>query len=75
MDFVGESGDGVYLSLISVRILAKISSVALAMFASPVSEFMWIPSSVACSKSESLFLTRCFIWLLLIKPSGWRPLN
>ena len=33
VDFVGESGDGVYLSLISVRILAEISSLALAMFA------------------------------------------
>ena len=38
VDFVGESGDGVYLSLISVRISAEISSLALAMFARPVSE-------------------------------------
>ena len=40
VDFVGESGDGVYLSLISVRNLAEISSLALAMFARPVSEFV-----------------------------------
>ena len=36
---------------------------------------LWIPSSVACSKSESGFLTKCSFGLLLMKPSGWRPLN
>ena len=36
---------------------------------------VWIPSSVVCSNSESSFLTKCSIGLLLIKPSGWRPLN
>ena len=40
VDFVGESGDGAYLSLISVRISAEISSLALAMFARLVSEFV-----------------------------------
>ena len=74
VDFVGESGDGVYLSLVSVRISAEISSLPLAMFARPVSEFV-VDSVVSCSKSESGFLTRCSIGLLLIKPSGWRPLN
>ena len=43
VDFVGESGDGVYLSLIPVRISAEISSLALAMFARPVSEFVVDP--------------------------------
>ena len=47
VDFVGESGDGVYLSLISVRISAEISSLALAMFARPVSEFV-VDSFVSC---------------------------
>ena len=28
-----------------------------------------------CSESESGFLTRCSIGLLLIKSSGWRPVN
>ena len=32
---------------------------------------MWIPSSVACSKGESGFLTKCSFGLLLMKPSGW----
>jgi len=36
---------------------------------------LWIPSSVACSKSESGFLIKCLFGLLLMKPSGWRPLN
>ena len=36
---------------------------------------MWIPSSVACCKSESGFLTKCSFKLLLMKPFGWRPLN
>ena len=36
---------------------------------------LWIPSSVACSRSESGFLTKCSFGLLLIKPSGWRPFN
>ena len=47
VDFVGESGDGVYLSLVSVRISAEISSLALAMFARPVSEFV-VDSFVSC---------------------------
>ena len=28
---------------------------------------LWIPSSVACSKTESGFLTKCLFGLLLIK--------
>ena len=47
VDFVGESGDGVYLSLISVRISTEISSLTLAMFARPVSEFV-VDSFVSC---------------------------
>ena len=47
VDFVGENGDGVYLSLISVRISAEISSLALATFARPVSEFV-VDSFVSC---------------------------
>ena len=43
VDFVGESGDGVYLSLIST----EISSLTLAMFARPVSEFV-VDSFVSC---------------------------
>ena len=35
---------------------------------------LWIPSSVACSK-RAVFLTKCSFGLLLMKPSGWRPLN
>ena len=47
VDFVGENGDGVYLSLISVRISAEISSLALATFARLVSEFV-VDSFVSC---------------------------
>ena len=45
--FVGESGAGVDLSLISVRISVEISALALAMFARPVSEFV-VDSFVSC---------------------------
>ena len=48
VDFVGESGDGVY---ISVRISTEISSLTLAMFARPVSEFV-VDSFVSCVLSE-----------------------
>ena len=44
-DLIGESGDGAWLSLISARISATISS--LAMFARPVSEFV-VDSFVIC---------------------------
>ena len=47
VDFDGESGDGVYLSLISLRISTEISSFTLAMFARPVSEFV-VDSFVSC---------------------------
>ena len=47
VEFVGESSDGVYLSLISVRTSAEMSSLALAMFARPVSEFV-VDSFVSC---------------------------
>lgn len=46
-DFIGESGDKAYLSLISLRISATISLLALAMFARPVSEFV-VDSFVTC---------------------------
>ena len=46
-DFIGESGDDAYLSLISLRIPAAISLLALAMFAIPVSEFV-VDSFVSC---------------------------
>ena len=39
-DFIGESGNEGYLSLISLRISVAISLLALAMFARPVSEFV-----------------------------------
>ena len=44
-DLIGESGDGAWLSLISARISAIISS--LAMFARPVSEFV-VDSFFSC---------------------------
>ena len=46
-DFIGESGDEVYLSLISLRISVAISLLALAIFARPVSEFV-VDSFVSC---------------------------
>ena len=46
-DFIGQSGDEAYLSLISLRISAAISLMALAMFARPVSEFV-VDSFVSC---------------------------
>ena len=46
-DFIGEKGDGAHLSLISLRISAAISLLALAMFARPVSEFV-VDSFVSC---------------------------
>ena len=46
-DLIGESGDGAYLSLISLRISAAISLLALAMFARPVLEFV-VDSFVSC---------------------------
>ena len=46
-DFIGEKGDGAYLSLISLWISAAISLLALAMFARPVSEFV-VDSFVSC---------------------------
>ena len=46
-DLIGESGDGAWLSLISARISATISLLALAMFARPVSEFV-VDSFVSC---------------------------
>ena len=46
-NFIGESGDEAHLSLISVRISAAISLLALAMFARPVSEFV-VDSFVSC---------------------------
>ena len=39
-DLIGESNEGAWLSLISMRISATISSLALAMFARPVLEFV-----------------------------------
>ena len=46
-DFIGESGDEAYLFLISLRISAAVSLLALAMFARPVSEFV-VDSFVSC---------------------------
>ena len=46
-DLIGESGDEAHLSLISLRISAAISLLALAMFARPVSEFV-VDSFVSC---------------------------
>ena len=46
-DFIGESGNEAYLSLISQRISVAISLLALAMFARPVSEFV-VDSFVIC---------------------------
>ena len=46
-DLIGESGDGAWLSLISARISATISSLALGMFARPVLEFV-VDSFVSC---------------------------
>ena len=50
-DLIGESGEEAWLSLISARISATISALALplplAMFARPVSEFV-VDSFVSC---------------------------
>ena len=46
-DFIGERGDEAHLSLISVRISAAISLLALAMFGRPVSEFV-VHSFLSC---------------------------
>ena len=47
VDFIGESGDEAYLSLISLRISAAMSLLASAMFPRPVSEFV-VDSFVSC---------------------------
>ena len=48
---IGESGDEAYLSLISVRISATISLLALIMFGGPVLEFV-VHSFVSCVLKE-----------------------